>query len=173
MNKQLRLKINEISDVIRDEFNIACPITNFDEIINDLGGTIEYCDELVDGAEAMIKKNGNGFIITVSNDSNKARQRFSIAHELGHLFLHMGYMIDEDMWNKNKDEYFRKLAGEMEYQAHEFAAAFLMPKDLFIKKMNEFYDGNKYYDMKKVADYFNVSLEAAINRGRWLDKLSW
>ncbi len=26
------------------------------------------------------------------------RKSFTIAHELGHLFLHMGYIIDEERW---------------------------------------------------------------------------
>ena len=61
----------------------------------------------------------------------------------------------------------------MEYQAHEFAAAFLMPREIFFKVMNENYNGDGTYSMNKVADYFQVSLESAINRGRWLGILSW
>lgn len=174
MNKQLRNTINEIVEVIRKEFNIQCPITNFDKLVIDLGGEIRYSNEIQEAADATIQKIGDSFIITVSENDSYTRQRFSIAHELGHLFLHMGYLIDEEMWNKNQENtYLRKLSGEMEYQAHEFAAALLMPRDIFISVMNKNYDGNKYYDMSKVAEYFNVSLEAAINRGRWLEKLSW
>lgn len=140
-----------------------------------LGGSIEVVEILENCADAKIEKAGDSFRIIICSMQSEKRRRFSIAHELGHLFLHMGYCIDEELWNSNEDNsFFRSLSGEKEYQAHEFAAAFLMPKDEFKKVMAENFDKEQYvYYMDKVADYFNVSLEAAINRGRWLNMLGW
>ena len=81
MNKQLRNTINEIVEVIRKEFNIQCPITNFDKLVIDLGGEIRYSNEIQEAADATIQKIGDSFIITVSENDSYTRQRFSIAHE--------------------------------------------------------------------------------------------
>lgn len=63
-------------------------------------------------------------------------------------------------------------SSEKEYQANEFAAAFLMPKNEYLKKLNEFVSGNKV-NTSKIAEYFNVSVEAASNRGKFLGYLKW
>lgn len=85
----------------------------------------------------------------------------------------MGYLIDKELWDSNSNEvFFRKEKGEMEYQANEFAAAFLMPREDFSEVMKENYKEG-YYNMKAVAEAFQVSISAAINRGRWLGYLSW
>lgn len=103
----------------------------------------------------------------------KKRRRFTIAHELGHLFLHMGYLINEELWRKqDQNVYERSGSSEKEYQANEFAAAFLMPKEDYFRKMNESMDGNKV-NTSKIAEYFNVSVEAASNRGKFLGYLKW
>lgn len=174
MNRDLRNKINDFADIVRDEFNISTPIQDMKEIVERIGGSIEETEVLPRLADGRLKRYGDSFIITVPKSQPEVRKRFSIAHELGHLFLHMGFMIDKEIWEENKnDEYFREDDGELEFQAHEFASALLMPKKEFLDKMASSYMGNNKYDMNSVASYFNVPLEAAINRGRWLNLLSW
>jgi Zn-dependent peptidase ImmA (M78 family) len=34
----------------------------------------------------------------MTNDKARARRNFSVAHELGHLFLHMGYIVSPEKW---------------------------------------------------------------------------
>lgn len=173
MNSELRKTINKIAEIIIETLGVKIPIDNLDSVVNQLGGTIIRKDEL-DGAEGKVYRNGDGFVIEIPTIDNRYREKFTIAHELGHLFLHMGYAIDESLWEKNKDKvYLRKEVGEMEYQAHEFAAAFLMPRESFFEIMNENYNGDGTYSMNKVAEHFQVSLESAINRGRWLGILAW
>ena len=173
MNSKLRKTINEIAEIIIETLDINIPIDSLDKIVTNLGGKIIRKYEL-DGADGKVYRDGERFVIEIPMIDNKCREKFTIAHELGHLFLHMGYAIDEKLWEKNKDKvYLRKEVGEMEYQAHEFAAAFLMPREIFFEVMNENYNGDGTYSMNKVADYFQVSLESAINRGRWLGILSW
>ncbi|MCW5197965.1 ImmA/IrrE family metallo-endopeptidase [Clostridium perfringens] len=49
-----------------------------------------------------------------------------------------------------------------------------MPKREFKEQMAKAFNDEDYtYDMGIVAEYFNVSVEAAINRGRWLNMLNW
>lgn len=173
MNSELRKVINEIAEIIIETLQIKIPINSLEDTVRSLGGKIKR-NKLKDGSDGKIYREGEGFVIEIPETYLEYREKFTIAHELGHLFLHMGYAIDKEIWDKNKDRvYLRKEVGEMEYQAHEFAAALLMPRELFFEKMNENYNGDGTYSMNNVADYFQVSLEAAINRGRWLGILAW
>ncbi|MDK0667670.1 ImmA/IrrE family metallo-endopeptidase [Clostridium perfringens] len=175
MNQLLRNGINNLADEVRNIFNISSPVQDIDAVVRMLGGEVVEELELENYADAKIEKVGDSFRITVLEGQPVTRRRFSIAHELGHLFLHMGYCIDEELWESNEDNrYFRSLSGEKEYQAHEFAAALLMPKSEFKNEMARHFNSEEFfYDMEAVAEYFNVSEEAAINRGRWLGMLSW
>ena len=47
-----------------------------------------------------------------------------------------------------------------------------MPQEEYLKVMNDNLAGNKV-DTSKIAEYFNVSVEAASNRGKFLGYLKW
>ena len=174
MDGRVRNNINDIADVVRKSLGIGTPIADIEGVVTMLGGNLEYCDDILENAEGRIKRNGDSFIIEIPRDVNEGRRNFTIAHEIGHLFLHMGYLIDEKLWNNSRDhDYFRKDYGEIEYQANEFAAALLMPRKEFYEEINQCYLGNGLYDMGRVAEYFEVSVEAAVNRGKWLGILAW
>lgn len=174
MNTTMRKTINDISDIIRNALNIEGPIIDIDAIVRSLNGELREVDSLEEGAEGRIFKNGERFIIEIPKIVNENRRTFTIAHELGHLFLHMGYLIDQEMWNENSEiSFFRKDIGEMEYQAHEFAASFLMPREEFFREIKTNYNGDGSYNIEAVAEFFNVSIEAATNRGKWLGIIAW
>lgn len=65
------------------------------------------------------------FIILGDDKGSAVRRQFDAAHELGHIILHDPYL---DLSEVDKD-HFR----EIEREANEFAAAFLLPKDAFAK----------------------------------------
>lgn len=82
-----------------------------------------------------------------------------------HLFLHMDFMTDSDKLRKqSKEVYYRNGSSELEYQANEFAAAFLMPRKDYKNKLDEHIKGNMA-NTEKIARYFFVSIDAAVNRG--------
>jgi hypothetical protein len=58
----------------------------------------------------------------------RGRVRFTLGHELGHYYLHRDYLLSGRSHGSKSD--FRS-ADEMEQEADEFAAALLMPLDLF------------------------------------------
>ena len=138
-----------------------------------MGGRVVE-DYLLDGfSDGKIRKLGeDNFEISVSPFQSNERRNFTIAHELGHLFLNMGFETNDAKWTAQNVEYYRNGNSDLEYQANEFAAAFLMPKDEYIKIMDE----NTVGDMvntTRIAEYFHVSTEAAANRGKWLGYLKW
>lgn len=165
--------INEIAEALIEEYSIDVPIKNIDHVVNILGGQIEEDPRLSMYADGLIKKNDQGFIIKVSPYQTVERRNFTIAHELGHLFLHMGYKSDDRKWNNQEQTlYYRNGSSEEEYQANEFAAAFLMPKKTYKKVMDQYTTGSKV-KTSMIAEHFNVSVNAASNRGKWLGYLRW
>lgn len=168
MNKRVRDYINVLADAVIATYKIEIPISNIDKVVNEMGGTIitpPDFDELCDGT---IKKDGNFFEIMLSVNQSDNRRTFTIAHELGHLFLHMGYRTNSEVWKHQSEQVYSRFGtSEQEYQANEFAAALLMPKKEYEQYIQRIVSGDKV-NMQKVADHFHVSKLAAINRGRFL-----
>lgn len=135
------------------------------------GGSLEL-EEVNRGVRrGLITKKGGSFEIWVDPFRSKKRRKFAIAHELGHLFIHMGYRINDEIWNEQDERpYYRYGNTEMEYQANEFAGALLMPRQQYYEVMNRFTKGN-IVDTAKIAEHFHVSVDAASNRGKWLGYL--
>lgn len=170
MDNSTRRMINSLAEDVLSAYNISVPIGNIDEIVEKLGGTIQKEAFFSDGA---VEKEGNGFKIIVSPFQDEKRERFTIAHELGHLFLHMGYRTNNELWEKQENNIYHRIGNsEKEYQANEFAAAFLMPATEYLSVLNKVAAGNMV-DTSKIAEYFNVSIEAAANRGKFLGYLRW
>lgn len=173
MDLSTRSYINNLAERVINVYNIAIPITNIDDVVRTIGGTIvekNNFDDLCDGT--IIKDGTNSFRIAISPYQNSQRRAFTIAHELGHLFLHMGYRTNPSLWETQDQRVFRRFgSSEQEYQANEFAAALLMPKDAYKRVLMENAENGRV-DMAVIANHFNVSQAAAINRGRFLGYLA-
>ncbi|TGN17344.1 ImmA/IrrE family metallo-endopeptidase [Leptospira idonii] len=173
MSPERRRAIQAIVDRLLDFFQISIPV-DLENLVVQLGGKINYTS-LESDLDGLIQKVGFAFQISIDNNKPKSRNNFTIAHELGHLFLHMGFLIDDDKWNSLvdfKDSYARKGFSLQESEANEFAACLLMPKNLFIKKCYELEQNGKV-DVSKLSEYFSVSADAAEMRGKWLGLFSW
>lgn len=168
MDYNTRNYINNLAQIIINEYNIEIPITDMKNIVRRIGGTIEEKIDFNELCDGTIKKIGdNSFEIAISPFQNEQRKAFTIAHELGHLFLHMGFRTNFELWEHQSTIYKRFGTSEQEYQANEFAAALLMPEDEYKKVLYEHLDDYRV-NIKNVADYFHVSVSAATNRGRFL-----
>ena len=179
MDREMRVTINELAQDVIEVFNIQIPIESMRDVVKEMGGEIEENDSVGMYSDGYIQKISQenkkeyGFKIVIPSSQPENRKNFTIAHELGHLFLHMGYMINEELWNSNLNQsYNRKGDSEIEWQANEFAAALLMPQ----KKYKDVLDVNTQGDqvsVSKIAEYFHVSADAASCRGKWLGYLEW
>lgn len=94
----------------------------------------------------------DSFLIRLPPFTSPIRDNFTIAHELGHYFIH--YMGD-----KTQNVFYRYGTGPQEVTANKFAAAFLMPKNDFQDKAKEFNNS-----VLKLAAFFQVSTSAVENR---------
>ena len=174
MTPQKKREIVQLAETVRESLELEVPI-DVEEAVKRLGGQVSYIEFLEGGMEAMVKRTGERFEIVLDKSKPKPRQRFSIAHELGHLFLHMGYLVDSERWQRS-DEYkdsvfFRFGYSEEEEEAHEFAAAFLMPEEPF-REISESNSVDGKCLIKRVASHFATSQEAAFRRGKSLGLFS-
>lgn len=76
----------------------------------------------------LIRKDGRA-LIGVNSVEAEVRQRFTIAHELGHFFLHP----NQDAFIDYRDNKYGIMRTPREKEANAFAAALLMPRKLLIK----------------------------------------
>ncbi|HVU86441.1 MAG TPA: ImmA/IrrE family metallo-endopeptidase [Pirellulales bacterium] len=117
-----------------------------------------FSDESLSG---MISKRGDAVTMLVNQSDPPYRKRFTIAHELGHHFLHL--LSDGDFVDSTIDLFRENDSGadapvdqrRPEIQANQFAAALLMPADLVRQEFN------RTQDLLELAKTFNVS-EAAM-----------
>lgn len=169
MNNTTREYINKVADLVRDYYQIRTPIEDMISVVEKIGGRICEENDFDNSYDGSIKKSGeNSFLIRISRNQNEQRKNFTIAHELGHLFLHMGYRTNEEVWESQGEKEYRRFGTtEQEYQANEFAAALLMPVKEYKEVINELAENNRI-NMGKVANRFHASLSTAINRGRFL-----
>lgn len=103
-----------------------------------------------------IEPRGNSFVIKVNRYEPKARQRFTIAHEIAHYLLHRdrisGGLVDSVLYRS-------KLASRLEAEANRLAADIIMPHDLIA---NHIVNLDMYDDkIDRLAERFNVSRQAA------------
>lgn len=96
------------------------------------------------GVNAFITQNFDSIVIDEAMFTKQAeRIRFTIAEEIGHLFLHKEwYMVkgpkgfdDYLQWQEKLD---RELFGYIERQAKTFASMVLMPEEVITEKWSDF-----------------------------------
>ncbi len=170
---ETRSIIGQLTSHIIAIYQITIPINNIDEVVETIGGRVIEREDLSEYFEGSIRKvDDDSFEIVVSKHQPLNRRSFTIAHELGHLFLHMGYRIDIEHWRRQTDVYYRMGNSQEEYEANEFAAALLMPEADYKSALERHTKGN-IVDTAAIANEFNVSVNAASNRGKWLGYLQW
>lgn len=175
MTYERRQIIENFAYAIRTQLSVSTPV-NMQQVINQLNGKLQAITFEDSSISGRIQKIGNSFEISYNAEHSPLRSEFTIAHELGHLFLHMGYLVDPAKWN-SIDEYYdspkyRQGYSEEEYEANQFAGAFLMPEDeyrQFIKNNSI----NHRIAINSIAEKFGVSFDAALTRGKWLGIFEW
>jgi len=105
-----------------------------DAIARALGLDVRYAPTTDDVSGALVR-NGKSVVIAVNSAQHENRQRFTIAHEIGHFILHKRTErhVDEDFRIDYRNSVSSEASQRNEIQANTFAAALLMPQG-FLKR---------------------------------------
>lgn len=146
-----------VLELIR-KHQLRAPV-NVEGLIRELGLYLDKKGELQPDISGQIEPSPNGsYKITVNKSDHHYRQRFTMAHELGHYLFHrdaIGAGIDDDRMYRSTASgnfYNTIISREQETQANQFAANLLMPAPLVLKAWEE-----RGRDLKAVANLFQVS----------------
>jgi len=101
-------------------------------------------------------------LIEINKDIQyEPRQRFTLAHEIGHLVMHPGIDVHNDTeastsWFNSKES--QSKTGIVEYEANQFASELLIPSEIFYLKQK----GEKFSPdlLRSLAVFFNASITA-------------
>jgi Zn-dependent peptidase ImmA (M78 family)/DNA-binding XRE family transcriptional regulator len=126
------------------------PIPNLVELVEERGIKVLILDlaQSIDGLTGRARRAGKGAapVVVVNSRHSGERQRFTLAHELGHMTIQAGRGVDA------------------EKAAHRFAGAFLMPVEAIwaeIGKHRRSIGWGELFDLKRL---FGVSVQAITYR---------
>lgn len=157
--KSLQHKINNYDDIeekaisVRNSLNLGIdPIGNLLETLEEIGFIVLMIDNIkgFDGKEGTV--NNIPFIV-LSNNFSGDRQRFSLAHELGHLLLIHNGLDDEKV-------------------ADRFAGAFLVPKESLISDLGNKRKNLNLFELEQLKRKYKVSMQCIIFRANQLNIIS-
>lgn len=139
--------VDEIAEQVAEKTGYELG-ADLERIVRELGGVIRYEDwGVADHGGSLEVRPGEspGFIIRLATFAGKVRNRFTIAHELGHYFLHSEV-------GQKKIRVARAGTGRLEWEANWFAGAFLLPKKRFES------DWKRYgHSVARIAAVYQVS----------------
>src|SRR5580704_16876666 len=100
-----------------------------EDIAETLDIDVRYSAGADDVSGALIR-NRESVVIAVNSAQHENRQRFTIAHEIGHFLLHKGTRVhfDEDFRINYRNADSSDASQQDEIEANGFAAALLMPE---------------------------------------------
>lgn len=118
-------------------------------IARSLGAVVVHQDMDPD-VSGMLLRDGDERVIGVNSRHARVRQRFTVAHELGHLELHRGraVILDAPLRVDMRDRRSSLATDREEIEANTFAAALLMPRDMVVREAAV----RSHLDQDKVID---------------------
>ena len=152
------LVLNDLAEVEQAALNLRLywrvgtnPIPNLVELLENRGIKILSIplSDNIDGLTAKVSRNhrtATSSVIVINRNQWGERQRFTVAHELGHMVLETGSRVDE------------------EKAAHRFAGAFLMPAEMLRAEVGKFRSSMGWCELFELKRLFGVSVQALTYR---------
>ena len=135
---------------LRDHWSLGSdPIPNLAELLEEQGIKVLAIDLTnIDGLTARVRRAGKDAVpvIVVNRKDWGERQRFTLAHELGHLVMEVAARVDE------------------EKAAHRFAGAFLMPADALWAEIGKHRTSIGWGELFELKQLFGTSVQAITYR---------
>lgn len=142
------------------------PISNVISLLEKNGvivSNIRTSNDKIDAFSQLVRINGkkNFCVVLGSEKTSLVRRNFSAAHELGHIIMHSEL---SDIREFDKSEY-----RNIELEANQFAAAFLLPREAFSLDLVTPKDLDSY---KYLKQKWKVSISAMVMRAKQLGLIS-
>jgi len=164
-----KIHIRNVAEQLLIDAKINKPPVPVDELIRRQGLSIarKRLDDDTSGfvyIDAKTKAN----VIGLNISHSKTRQRFTLAHELGHFLLHKRigstlHVDEKDIFVRFRDQHSSDGSDLEEREANTFAAELLMPLNFLGRDIKHLKDGLSFSDETVVRDLssrYGVSLHA-------------
>lgn len=130
-------------------------------VARSLGAHVRYSPFEGELAGMLVRGDGQP-VIGVNSIHPRNRQRFTIAHECGHLMLHEGEVhVDRRLQVHRRDETSSMAIDPDEIEANRFAAELLIPHDLIMADLKgreiDIEDDNQ---IRELAEKYGVSAQS-------------
>ncbi|MBE0615510.1 MAG: ImmA/IrrE family metallo-endopeptidase [Burkholderiales bacterium] len=152
--------IERAAEKFRSLFGLGLgPLSNVTRIAENAGAVVMKVHGLASEIDAVSFATKRPLIALNSLGRSACRERFGIAHELGHFSLHIGVLTGDRV---------------TETQANRFASAFLMPRSTFATECRMAIRGTRlnWPGLSEMKLRWGVSKAAVIFRGRQLGMFS-
>ena len=158
--------IREKACSLLKKYKIRIAPVPVEELAQKLGADLRYVpyDDDDEGEfSGMLFRDETQIIIGVNSLHHPNRQRFTIAHELGHLLLHRGKEVHIDrIYRVNlRNAVSSQATNHEEIEANRFAAELLMPHEFLMKDVEGGYiDIEEEDEITELAQKYKVSIQA-------------
>jgi Zn-dependent peptidase ImmA (M78 family) len=131
--------MTRISDAVRELLEatnqISAPV-DVTKIANYLGLVLVKAD-MADDVSGMLIREDSSSTVGINKSHHPNRQRFTLAHEIGHHQLHRGrpLIVDSPVRINLRDRTSGMATDREEMEANRFAAELLMPSDLVLDEV--------------------------------------
>lgn len=157
-------KIRETAERVLNDCGVKRAPVPVEKIAAFLGAKVKYSP--FEGELAGVLARGEDRVVIGVNSSHHSnRQRFTIAHECGHLLLHEGEtFVDKSFRINLRDDVSSLAVDSHEIEANRFAAELLMPYQLLLEDLGAEIDLENEDTIKTLAKKYGVSLQAMTHR---------
>jgi Zn-dependent peptidase ImmA (M78 family)/DNA-binding XRE family transcriptional regulator len=151
-------EVEQVANNLRSAWNLGLdPIENLVEILEMQGIKVGVVPGVDDFDALTLFSNDTIPVIVVKDGVPGDRQRYSIAHELGHIIL-----IPPQNWDSKN----------VEKAAHRFAGAFLAPGEAIINELGRHRQKLDPYELHLLKHKYGISMKALIHRAQDLQIIS-
>ncbi len=155
-------KIGTLVRKLLDEHRIEKPPVPVGALARSVGARIRY-SPFEGEISGMVFRDEDRIIIGVNSLHHPNRQRFTIAHEIGHVLLHKGSQVHVDrIFLVNlRDDVSSQAVDPEEIEANKFAAELLMPEHMLIRDLKgQEIDFENEEDLRHLSAKYRVSRQA-------------
>lgn len=158
-------KLRQQAEKLLCDCNVIRPPVHVEKVAAHLGATVKYSPFEGELAGVLARDDAR-VVIGVNSSHHPNRQRFTIAHECGHLLLHEGEAYVDTGFRVNwRDDVSSKAVDHREIEANRFAAELLMPHRMLIADLREHgIDLENEDAIKSLAKRYGVSEQAMTHR---------